>query len=215
MSGRCSSTVTQYSGVGNPALANYPPPMLVDVLTQSLIVAPGALDHSLKGASQAAVAVLIRPDNGVLFIRRSDHPGDPWSGHIALPGGRVDPSDSGTEATAAREVAEEVGVDLKGARLIGMLDQVASPDLAPRVVVSPYVYVLPSAPDVVIDRTEVAAVYWFSLERLLSGEGRGRFEYSFRGQSMQLPCVDLDGACIWGMTLRVVDDLLSRLQNSL
>ena len=98
---------------------------------------PGARVERIDSFAGAAVAVLIRPDGAVLFIQRAEYEGDPWSGHMALPGGRIDPGDDGAEAAARREVHEEVGVDLATATLLGELDQVASPDLAPRVCVSP------------------------------------------------------------------------------
>lgn len=185
--------------------------MLLDVLQQSLKSRPGRPANLLGQASQAAVAVLITPNLDVLFIRRAEYEGDPWSGHIALPGGRVDSDDASPVHTACREVHEEVGVSLDDAQLLGMLDQVASPDLTPRVVVSPFVYALTAKPALQLDPTEVAGIYWFNLARLRDGEGRGTFDYDFRGRRLQLPCVDLDGARIWGMTLRVVDDLLERL----
>jgi len=190
---------------------DYLPCMLTDCIAQSLIKRPGRPDGRLPGARQAAVAVIIRPDGGVLFIRRAEHEGDPWSGHIALPGGRVDPEDASPEAAAQREAREEVGVDLSRARLLGMLDQVASPDLAPRIVVSPFVYALDWDPAVKLDSTEVADVHWFGLERLMGREGRGGFEFEYQGRTVVLPRLDLDGARIWGMTLRIVDDLVSRL----
>ena len=65
---------------------------------------------------RASVAALFREDAGeeqILFIRRAVNPKDTWSGHVALPGGRQDAADRGCdEATAVREVREEVGIDL-------------------------------------------------------------------------------------------------------
>ena len=191
---------------------DYPPTMLTERIAKSLAARPGRQDPRFAGSRQAAVAVIIRPDGGVLFIRRAEHDGDPWSGHIALPGGRVDPGDATAEAAARREALEEVGVDLRHARLLGMLDQVVSPDLAPRIVVSPFVYVMDDVPDVVPDPREVAGCYWFTLDRLMGSEGRGKFSFTFRQREVLLPRLDLDGARIWGMTLRVVDDLVTRLQ---
>ncbi|NNL85157.1 MAG: NUDIX domain-containing protein, partial [Myxococcales bacterium] len=49
----------------------------------------------------------------VLFIERARHPDDPWSGHMALPGGRLDPVDASLRAAAERETREEVGVELR------------------------------------------------------------------------------------------------------
>lgn len=189
---------------------DYPLTMLTDRIAASLDARPGRQDPRFVGARQAAVAVIIRPDHGVLFIRRAEYEGDPWSGHIALPGGRVDPEDLSPEAAAQREALEEVGVDLAGARLIGMLDQVVSPDLAPRIVVSPYVYLVENDPTVKCDPTEVADFFWFGLDRLMGSAGRGKFSLSFQGRVVDLPRLDLDGARIWGMTLRVVDDLVGR-----
>lgn len=186
--------------------------MILEHLADSLRQSPGVMETRLAGAARAAVAVICRPDGGVLFIRRAVHEQDPWSGHIALPGGRVDPEDENDRAAAVRESLEEVGVDLSGSICLGMLDQVASPDLAPRVLVSPFVFVLDHDPATRLDASEVAEVLWFGLDRLHGGEGRGTFPYEYKGNQFVLPRIDLDGARIWGMTLRIVDDLVGRLQ---
>lgn len=182
-------------------------------LETSLLQRPGQPVGGHEDSRQAAVAVIVRPDNGVLFIRRAENDRDPWSGHMALPGGRVDPGDPTAEAAARREVREEVGVNLDGARQLGMLDQLVSPPMTPRLTVSAFVYVLEQDPSIVLDPKEVASVHWFGLERLLSGEGRGEFLYQHGTQEFLLPRVDLDGERIWGMTLRLVDDLIGRVEH--
>ena len=58
---------------------------------------------------------------------------------------------------------------------------------------------------------EVTAVHRFPLARLLSGEGRGSFVYHWDGHDMDLPTLTLDDAFIWGLTLRMIDDLLELL----
>jgi 8-oxo-dGTP pyrophosphatase MutT (NUDIX family) len=74
-----------------------------------------------EGGRRAAIAAIFRhhPVSGVeqvLFIRRAVSPRDPWSGNVALPGGRQDPADGlDDEATAIRETREEVGLDLTAA----------------------------------------------------------------------------------------------------
>lgn len=77
-------------------------------------------------APRAGVAVVVRDLPGappsVLLMKRAEHPLDPWSGHVSLPGGRVDPQDANTRAAAAREALEELGVDLdRDATLVGGL----------------------------------------------------------------------------------------------
>ena len=78
---------------------------------------------------QAAVAVILR-DSGehteVLFILRATKQGDPWSGHMAFPGGHWEDQDKSLRETAARETMEEIGLDLSHAAFLGELDAVQS-----------------------------------------------------------------------------------------
>ena len=84
------------------------------------------------GLRWAAVALVLRGQSArnaeLLFIRRAERVGDPWSGHVAFPGGRRDDADTSLELTARRETREELSLELDtAARLIGVLD-----DLRPR-----------------------------------------------------------------------------------
>ena len=79
-------------------------------------------------AARAAVALILREGARgleILFIRRAEHPHDPWSGQMAFPGGRAEPGEEDLRATAVRETAEEIGVDLEtAAQCLGILDEV-------------------------------------------------------------------------------------------
>jgi len=75
-------------------------------------------------APRAAVALIFRTgldDTELLFIERAARSSDPWSGQMALPGGRRDASDNSPASTAERETMEEVGLDLAPARRLGAL----------------------------------------------------------------------------------------------
>lgn len=183
-------------------------------LEQQLQARPGLAwaDGDLEVA-RAAVAAVLDAGGHLLFIRRSECEGDPWSGHMAFPGGRVDPVDSSLRAAAERETAEEVGLDLSGrGRLLGALDEVGSPVRTgpARLVISPFVYALDARVELCPNH-EVASVHWLSLDRLAAGEGRGSFELSWQGERWEMPRVDIDGVRIWGLTLYMLDDMLARI----
>jgi 8-oxo-dGTP pyrophosphatase MutT (NUDIX family) len=78
---------------------------------------------------QAAVAVILREatnrDAGtdILFIKRAEKEGDPWSGHMAFPGGHLEEADADLRAASMRETMEEIGLDLGPAQYLGALDQ--------------------------------------------------------------------------------------------
>ena len=96
---------------------------------------------------QAAVALVVRGGERleVLLIKRAKREHDPWSGHMALPGGRRDPADASLLETAMRETREETGVALddRGVHL-GRLEEVRPQSARlPRLSVTPHVFGVP------------------------------------------------------------------------
>src|SRR5574340_1202394 len=114
-----------------------------------------------NGFARAAVAVVLREAGGgteFVAIRRSERVGDPWSGHMALPGGRQHPSDRDLLMTAARETQEEIGVDLaRHARLLGRLDELTAMAWGQPIdlVISPFVFALEAPVQFIVDPSEV------------------------------------------------------------
>jgi 8-oxo-dGTP pyrophosphatase MutT (NUDIX family) len=147
---------------------------------------------------------------------------DHWSGHLALPGGRVEPQDATLLATAVRETFEEVGVDLReGGEVLGSLRTVEprSP-MAPRVSVAPFVAVAPpayhvsaegepSAPLVLSE--EVAAAFWLPVSELRGGGRSEVFRMVFAGVEREWPAYPSGHGPIWGITERILTDFLSLL----
>jgi 8-oxo-dGTP pyrophosphatase MutT (NUDIX family) len=163
--------------------------------------------------TRAAVAVVLGPDDHLLFIRRAERQGDPWSGHMAFPGGRASPLDASIRATAERETREEVGLDLAPAEFIGALPIQESPLRDPQggFAIHPYVFRVPVWPALTPLASEVAAIHLLDGRRLLAGEGRGEFRYQGYGLDRMLPCIRLEGTFIWGLTLRMIDQIAERL----
>ena len=170
-----------------------------------------------SGRRQAAVAMLLTmPDTGpeVLFIRRAEYEGDPWSGDVAFPGGGIEAEDADAQAAAVREVWEEIGLKLKAEDYLGQLDDLSGAFLP--IHISCFVYLLPNKPEVKLNG-EVVATFWMPLAELLNPQRRRKASFDYRGKPLTHPIIDLDGYCerfLWGITYRLFEnffDLLSCL----
>jgi 8-oxo-dGTP pyrophosphatase MutT (NUDIX family) len=163
----------------------------------------------------AAVALIFSPTPvglSVCMIRRAEHPKDPWSGQMAFPGGRREPKDADSLATAIRETEEEIGIVLRREQCLGALSPVFVPlslGTGP-MTIEAFVFAQnkPICPQ---PNQEVAGVYQFPLAQLVDATGRGSFDYLHKDIPMKLECIDLQGCRIWGLSLRMIDHLLGRL----
>ena len=166
------------------------------------------------GLTRAAVAAVLRPGEegaDLLFIHRAEDPRDPWSGHMAFPGGRVDAGDMGPLAAALRETREEVGLDLEAVGdPIGRLSDVAAVGRGRplSMVITPFVFAVGEVPPLVPNH-EVAAVVWVPMDYLADLSTRSTTPYQRYGLSLELPCYRYQEHLIWGMTFNMVDELLS------
>jgi len=166
---------------------------------------------------QAAVAAVLResPDLQVLLIRRAEHPNDPWSGHMAFPGGRVDDGDSGPLGAVVRETREEVALDLdRHAHLVGELSTVPAMAHGRPVpmVIFPFVFAVSGDPKLDPDLSEVQEAIWVPISFLLDRANRGSIEKKIAGVPMKLPAYRLEGRIIWGLTLKMLDELIDVAQ---
>ncbi|MDD5302960.1 MAG: CoA pyrophosphatase, partial [Elusimicrobia bacterium] len=173
-------------------MINKHPHPLFQSLTPRL--AGKSADAAAPGFLETSVALMLAPGpRGLeaLFIRRAEREGDPWSGHIGLPGGRREPGDADLLVTAIRETREEIGVDLPRAALLGALDDVqpSTPSLPP-LIIRPFVFGVDPRPDAGTS-VEVVSSYWIPLESLHAA--RGSAKVSFREKSVEVPCFRVPG----------------------
>ncbi len=190
-----------------------PPAALLEPLVQRVAALTPALAVAAPDARRAAVAAVLRPDAhgsaDLLFIQRAVYEGDPWSGQVAFPGGRREPADASLVATAVRETREELGGDLDhAARLVGTLDEIhPRTPLLPPIVVRPHVFVLHGDLDLA-PTAEVAAAFWVPLATLLDPATRGTRTVEVRGARFNMMAFAVDDRVIWGMTERILSQLL-------
>jgi 8-oxo-dGTP pyrophosphatase MutT (NUDIX family) len=170
----------------------------------------------LPATRKAAVAAVFHDQAdgaALLFIRRATDSRDPWSGQMGLPGGRVDAADSGPLAAAIRETREELALELDArGRLLGRLSEVRThlpPRSVPRSVV-PFAFAVAQEPELRPNQ-EVEEALWVPLAFLADRRNRERFTWHHRSVPLLLPCYRFEGRLIWGLTLRILDELLAAL----
>jgi len=175
-----------------------------------------------EGVRKAAVALIFRSGAAsgtsgspeLLFIKRADYPGDPWSGQVAFPGGREEPGDLSLADTAARETREETGIDLmRDGTFLGTLD-----DLRPRinrlpdVIVRPYVVLLDRYEPLLLSN-EVALAFWIPLADLKATDSWRETQVLARGVQINARAFHHEGHIVWGMTERILGQLLEILSS--
>jgi 8-oxo-dGTP pyrophosphatase MutT (NUDIX family) len=159
-----------------------------------------------RGRKQASVALMLRErDLGLelLVIRRAENEYDPWSGHMALPGGGWEPGDESVYDTANRETLEEIGVDLDEGRFLGRLDDMGPRTMPGQLVVSTIVVAIDAEPGP-LDTREVVEAFWVPVDRLVDEEVEiPDFPGSWPAFTYK------DHYVIWGLTHRILTQLWS------
>jgi 8-oxo-dGTP pyrophosphatase MutT (NUDIX family) len=170
--------------------------------------------------SQAAVAMVLRErakSLELLFIERASREGDPWSGHMAMPGGRVDPGDSSAQAAAARETWEEVGLSLDGAEFLGRLDDIQGlPATARQLTVSAYVFHIETSPPLLLNH-EVREAFWFPVASLMDPELHVDHPAQ-RGSRTHFPGIlvgEPGRHVVWGLTYRFLEHFFEIVERPL
>ena len=172
------------------------------------------------GDSNAAVALILdnaasRDDPEIVFIERAQVLSDPWSGHIAFPGGRCEPGDQLPLDTAVRETEEEIGVDLSTGRFLGRLDDLTG-RRSHHLVVSCFVFMMSSVGPF-RQNHEVANVFTLPISRLLETKRQTEVQYD-AWQGQVFPAIRLtnhEEPVVWGLTYRFLENFFALLGHQL
>jgi len=176
-----------------------------------------SIDRSREGDQvEAVVAILLwdEPGRGLqtLLVQRAEREGDPWSGQIGLPGGRVKQGAETPRTALHREVDEEVGIKLEEVGMeLGSLS-VGHPMRRLEMRVQPWVYGLRIKPRVSIS-SEIAGFFWTNLADLPTKNKMS--EITIRGKPWSVESFVVEGKVVWGFTYRVLTELLPILEASL
>ena len=193
-------------------LANRDVAQLVRALEQT----PGKAVEPEAHYKWAAIAVTLRMGGAgepeLLMIKRAEHDGDPWSGHVACPGGRMEPGDTDLAMTAIRETHEELGIDLaRDGRILGTLDDLyPRTPLLPPIVIRPFVAAA-SAQLTIVASDEVASWFWVPLSAIREPRAWGTGTVIVRGMTRQERTFTHGEHQVWGLTERVLRQLGERL----
>jgi 8-oxo-dGTP pyrophosphatase MutT (NUDIX family) len=173
------------------------------------------------GKRHAAVALVLRATSQgpeLLFIERAEREGDPWSGHMAFPGGRVERLDPNPRFAAERETLEEVGLTLGDAEDLGRLDDLEGRHAGRPVelVISAFVYGV-DEPGPLRTSREVREALWVPLERLRDPARHVDYAYPPARGALYPGIVvgDPERHVVWGLTYRFLQIFFDRIDRAL
>ena len=162
---------------------------------------------------RAAVAIVLHEVDGelcLLMIRRAQREGDPWSGHMAFPGGRRDPDDIDDRFCAIRETREEIALDLDAlGSEVCALGEVNTGWRAdrPEMLVAPFIYRVEQLPELDLNY-EVDAVVSVPLRFLMDRSNRVPLAWEWRGTQVESDSYLYRDNRIWGLSLMMIDELI-------
>jgi 8-oxo-dGTP pyrophosphatase MutT (NUDIX family) len=160
-------------------------------------------------APRAGVALIFNQSAELCMIRRTKKIGDPWSGHMAFPGGREEVHDKTLKRTAERETWEEVQIDLTKASYLGRLQDLVHPKMS----VAAFVYYVHDEFLGVACPSEVEKILWLPFDEFKNTKHEGTRDVIFDEQIHTFPVIIIGEADVWGISLQFIRDLQQRMED--
>jgi 8-oxo-dGTP pyrophosphatase MutT (NUDIX family) len=186
--------------------------LVLNKVTENLACYDAQFGQTNADTREAAVAIILRrqpdaPDcTDILFIKRAERVGDPWSGHMAFPGGHRESYDDGLRGAAMRETSEEIGLDLSGSKYLGALDheQAQPRGRVLNMLIAPHVFQITGDP-IFTPNHEVAEVVWAPLNVLAANSLHSTQTMPMAGRPTVFNGYRLErGHFVWGLTYRIL-----------
>jgi 8-oxo-dGTP pyrophosphatase MutT (NUDIX family) len=144
----------------------------------------------------------------VLFTKRTDRVKH-HKGEISFPGGVVDEGDEDVEATASREIFEEIGLPRENMEILGKLDDAITISSAYLItpIVAEIVYPYPFS----INEDEIEELIEIPLEAFLEEDRWTEEIYANGNKKIPSYRFEYEGRIIWGATARIMRQFLDIL----
>ena len=151
------------------------------------------------GDGRLRLVLIVRTDRGL------------HGGQLALPGGKVDSDDETLMATALREAEEEIGLVPADVQVLAELDSVRSGPTEYEV--HPFLARVPADTQWRLNADEVVEVLTPAVEELWNPEIRREllFTSAHWPEGLLVDGIPIGDRVLWGMTLRLLDDVVPRL----
>jgi 8-oxo-dGTP pyrophosphatase MutT (NUDIX family) len=159
--------------------------------------------------ANASVALLLKLEGGrpyILFVRRVRNSKDPWSGQIALPGGKREARDKDLKETVIREVLEEINLNLlANGCFLGVMSTFQTKP-RPEIKVLPFVILVRDEPSIRLNERELEEYFWIPLEELVRNRALAKLSFG------EVPAFIVGSIVIWGLTYRIVECFIQFLK---
>lgn len=167
---------------------------------------PEAPDKTIFQPTSVMALFGMKEEPFLLLIQKADIEGYPWRNQMAFPGGHVDPVDLNREATALRELEEEMGISRKHVDLIGSMGHFQTINNKD---IEAFVGIWDQSGEIVFDAAEISRVFRIPLSHLMAVQTEKNFINRSPGiHELTYPYEDV---VVWGVTAKIIHHLLEML----